>query len=64
MRLKRFSEENLFLFFVAFVSGILFLISGTSPLSAILTGLFIYAYLRILYFIFSIIVKLFARKDY
>lgn len=60
----RFNTDYALLLFISLVTGILFLLFGTGGLSAFLSGLFIYIYLRILYFIWSIVLKLFKRKDY
>ena len=57
----RLNTDYAFLIFISVVTGILFLLSGSGRLSALLSGLFIYIYLRILYFTWSIVLKLYER---
>lgn len=55
-----FDVNQVFLIFVSIVTGMLVFISGYGMISAILTGLFIYAYLRILKFVYRLILRLFG----
>lgn len=62
MRIKfNFDEQSAFFIFVSVFSGILFLISGVSWLSAFLTGVFIYIFLRFTYFLWSLGLRFFHR---
>ena len=57
----KFNQDYAFLIFIAFFSALLFLISGISFLSAFLTGIFLYIYLRFVYFLWSLILRLIGR---
>ena len=53
-----FDVNQVFLFFVALVTGIIIFISGSGLLSAFLSGLFVYVYLRFLKFIYRLVLRL------
>lgn len=53
-----FDVNQVFLFFVALVTGILFFIGGSGMFSALLSGLFVYVYLRFLKFIYRLVLRL------
>lgn len=57
----KFNEDYSFLIFVSIVAAILFLMSGVSILSAFLTGLFIYLFLRFCFFVWMIILRVLGR---
>lgn len=63
MKIKGFNHDFAFLIFVSFLSGLIFLISGVGFLSAFLTAVFIYIFLRFCYFLWSIVIKLVGRGD-
>lgn len=54
----KINSERGFFVFVAFFSGVLFVISGIGFLSAFITALFIYVYLRFCHGIWRVIYKL------
>lgn len=58
MRKLKFDKDKAFLLFVTLVTGILFLISGSGSLSAFLSGIFLYLYLRLMYFLWRLILRL------
>lgn len=57
----KLNEDYSFLIFVSIVAAILFLMSGVSILSAFLTGLFIYLFLRFCYFVWVTILRVIGR---
>lgn len=57
----KFNEDYAFLIFISFVSSVLFLFSGVSLLSVLVTGIFMYIYLRFVYFLWSLILRLIGR---
>lgn len=59
----KFNEDYAFLIFVSFLAGILSFFSGVSALSALLTGIFVYIFLRFCYFLWGLILKLLSRKE-
>lgn len=50
-----YNEQFAYFVFVAFLTGILCLISGVSWLSAFLTGVLIYLFLRFTYFLWNML---------
>lgn len=56
-----FNEDYAFLMFISLVSALLFLLSGVSVVSAFLTGIFLYIYLRFCYFLWGIIRRFLGR---
>lgn len=61
MKIKAFKHDYAFLIFVSALSGFVFLFSGVGLLSAFLTAVFIYIFLRFCYFLWEIILKLAGR---
>lgn len=59
----KFNEEYAFLIFVSIIAGILCFFSGVSAVSALLTGIFVYIFLRFCYFLWGIIMKILSRKE-
>ena len=57
----KFNEDYAFLIFISVVSSLLFLFSGVNVLSVLLTGIFLYIYLRFVYFLWSLIRRLIGR---
>lgn len=56
-----YNEQFAYFIFVAFIIGILCMVSGVSWFSAFLTGVFIYIFLRFTYFLWGIFLRLFQH---
>lgn len=56
-----YNEQFAYFIFVAFIIGILCLISAASWFSSFLTGVFVYIFLRFTYFLWMVILKLFQH---
>lgn len=56
-----FNEDYAFLMFISLFSALLFLLSGVSVMSAFLTGIFLYIYLRFIYFLWGLIRRFIGR---
>lgn len=54
----KFNEDFAFLIFIATFTAVIFLISGVAFLSAFLTGICLYIYLRFVYFLWSLVLRL------
>lgn len=59
----KFNRDYAFFIFVSFTAGFLFALSGISLLSSFLTGIFIYVFLRFMYFVWGILTKFFDRGN-
>lgn len=59
---SKFNQDYAFLIFVSFLAGILSFFSGVSAMSALLTGIFVYIFLRFCYFLWNIILKFVSRS--
>lgn len=58
----KFNEEYAFLVFVSIIAGVLCFFSGVSAVSALLTGIFVYIFLRFCYFLWGLIMRIFSSR--
>lgn len=52
-----FTENDLYLLFVSFISAIVFIVMGSSIPVSIVSGLFLFLYLKILHGLFAVVKK-------
>ena len=59
----KFNQDYAFFIFISIIAGVFFIASGVPFISAFLTGVFIYIFLRFSYFLWNIIMKFFKFGD-
>lgn len=52
-----FTENDLYLLFISFVSAIVFIVMGSSIAVSIVSGVFLFLYLKLLHGVYSLIKK-------